>query len=87
LDLSVKRKAELVYMLDQDCGSCHGLTLKGGLGPALTLDRMKSRSVKQITKVILDGVPDTPMPPWRPILSEQEARYLAQVLISGDRGK
>ena len=27
------RQEELIYRLRQDCGSCHGMTLKGGLGP------------------------------------------------------
>jgi len=29
------RRAELLHLVRQDCGSCHGLTLKGGLGPSL----------------------------------------------------
>ncbi|HAF55336.1 MAG TPA: cytochrome C55X NirC, partial [Thauera sp.] len=31
-----QRARELIHIVRQDCGSCHGLTLKGGLGPALT---------------------------------------------------
>ena len=31
---SPERQAELIYRVEQDCGSCHGLTMKGGLGPA-----------------------------------------------------
>ena len=29
------RRAQLVHMVREDCGSCHGMTLKGGLGPSL----------------------------------------------------
>ena len=29
------RAAQLVRMVRQDCGSCHGMRLTGGLGPAL----------------------------------------------------
>lgn len=83
-DLSAKRQSELRYILQQDCGSCHGLTLKGGLGPALTLEQMQDRDESDLVAVILDGVPGTPMPPWRPLLSEQEAAFMAQVLKSGD---
>ncbi|MBY0432057.1 MAG: cytochrome C oxidase Cbb3, partial [Rhodospirillales bacterium] len=32
---SPARQAALFNLLAQDCGSCHGLTMKGGLGPAL----------------------------------------------------
>ena len=31
-----ERARELIHIVRQDCGSCHGLTLAGGLGPALT---------------------------------------------------
>lgn len=86
-DLTDKRQGELLYMLDQDCGSCHGLTLKGGLGPALKPDRLTDRSAADLAEVILDGIPGTPMPPWRPLISEQEALWLAQVLKAGDRVK
>ena len=33
--------------------------------------------------VILDGVPGTPMPPWRPLLTPAEAAWIAQKLKSG----
>jgi cytochrome c55X len=86
-ELSVKRQGELLYILEQDCGSCHGLTMKGGLGPALTLEAMRDRTLDDLTHMILDGVPGTPMPPWRPLLSEQEALFMAQVIKSGDKVK
>ena len=87
MELSAKRQGELLYILEQDCGSCHGLTMKGGLGPALTLEHMQDRALDDLTRVILDGVPGTPMPPWRPLLSEQEALFMAQVIKSGDKVK
>jgi hypothetical protein len=30
-----QRQKELIHLVRQDCGSCHGMTLQGGLGPAL----------------------------------------------------
>ena len=33
--------AKLGNLVRQDCGSCHGLTLKGGLGKPLTADHLK----------------------------------------------
>lgn len=86
-DLSAKRQGEILYILEQDCGSCHGLTMKGGLGPALTLESMQDLSVDDLVTVIMDGVPGTPMPPWRPLLSDQEALFMAQVLKTGDMVK
>ena len=36
------REAQLVRMVRQDCGSCHGMTLAGGLGPALTREALET---------------------------------------------
>ena len=58
------RQGELLYRLRQDCGSCHGMTLKGGLGPALLPDALAARSENDLAAVILNGVLGTPMPPW-----------------------
>ena len=82
-DISTARQTELVYVLEQDCGSCHGLTFKGGLGPALLPERFADRGADDLAEIILDGVPGTPMPPWRPLLKPNEAMWLAQILKSG----
>ncbi|HEY1361253.1 MAG TPA: cytochrome c [Xanthobacteraceae bacterium] len=75
--------AKLGELVRHDCGSCHGFTLRGGLGKPLTVDRLAQWDSDQLTQVILDGVPGTPMPPWRPLLSESEARWIADHLKSG----
>jgi len=82
-DISTARQTELMYVLEQDCGSCHGLTFKGGLGPALLPERLADRDADDLAAIILDGVPGTPMPPWRPLLKPHEAMWLAQILKSG----
>lgn len=74
---------KLANLVRQDCGSCHGLTLKGGLGKPLTADHLAQWSGEQLVHIILDGVPGTPMPPWRPLLSEAEARWIAEALKRG----
>jgi len=74
---------KLSNLVRQDCGSCHGLTLKGGLGKPLTTDRLAQWDREQIAHIILNGVPGTPMPPWRPLLSEAEARWIADALKRG----
>lgn len=83
-DIDHARQQELIYLLKQDCGSCHGLTLKGGLGPALLPQNLAGKSVDFLTQTILDGRPGTAMPPWRPLLKPQEGRWLAKVLINGE---
>ncbi len=77
------RRAELVNLVRQDCGACHGYTLKGGLGPSLLPEALAGRDLVVIESVILNGRPGTPMPPWRPFLSEAEARWIAEQLKKG----
>lgn len=68
----------------QDCGSCHGLTLKGGLGPDIRPQTIEHYDLDVLQDVILDGVPGTPMPPWRPLLTEAEAAWIAEYLLKGE---
>ena len=75
---------KLANLVRQDCGSCHGLTLKGGLGKPLTAEQLGPWDRDQLIRIILDGVPGTPMPPWRPLLSEPEARWIADRLKQGN---
>jgi cytochrome c55X len=77
------RQAELLRLLTQDCGSCHGLTLRGGLGPALTREALAGKSADMLRAVILHGRPGTPMPPWRPFMNEAEAAWLVKHLQAG----
>ena len=67
-------------MLAQDCGSCHGLTLRGGLGPPLNPDALAGKPPEYLAATILYGCPGTAMPPWKPFLSPGEADWLARRL-------
>ncbi len=82
-NISGQRQAELHNLLVQDCGSCHGMTMKGGLGPALTVDALKNKPRKMIEVTISHGRPGTPMPPWNKILSKEEIRWIVDILYSG----
>ena len=79
-ELSKAREAELHNLLKQDCGSCHGMTLKGGLGPALTSEALKDKPLELLTLTIREGRPGTPMPPWKYLLSEADIQWLAITL-------
>lgn len=79
--IPVRRQAELTHMVTQDCGSCHGLTLRGGLGKPITPADLAGRDPEGLTTIILDGLPGTAMPPWRPLLTEAEARWIADYLL------
>ena len=78
-----ERQATLLHRLKHDCGSCHGMTLKGGLGPPLLPDAIRARSEADLVEVILHGIPGTPMPPWDFELTAKEARWLVQRLKAG----
>jgi cytochrome c55X len=82
-EVSPDRAAELERLVVQDCGSCHGLTLKGGLGPDIRAATLAGRPVEGLTAIVLDGVPGTAMPPWHPLLTEAEARWIANYLLNG----
>ncbi len=81
--LSTERKAEIGHIVQQDCGSCHGLTLKGGLGPSLDPQRLNLYPPGFLQTTILHGRPGTPMPPWSAILSPSDIEYIASQLRSG----
>lgn len=78
-----ERQQELRSLLAQDCGACHGLTLKGGMGPPLLPESLAGKSDEFLAGTILDGRKGTPMPPWRPFLSREEALWLVGILRSG----
>ena len=40
-------------------------------------------SIEDLEAVILHGRPGTPMPPWKEILSETEAKWIGKQLKSG----
>jgi len=64
------RQQQLIHMVRHDCGSCHGLTLAGGLGPALVPEVLQSKPVEYLQAMILHGRPGTAIPGWQGLLSE-----------------
>jgi cytochrome c55X len=84
-DVAPDRQAEIIHLLKHDCGSCHGMRLQGGLGPALLAKRFSQWDTDQLALTILYGRPGTPMPPWRPFLTDREAYWLATQLKLGIR--
>jgi cytochrome c55X len=79
----VLRQNELVRMVRQDCGACHGMRLTGGLGPALTRAALADKPVQAMAATIYHGRPGTPMPSWRGLLSETDAQWIAEQLLRG----
>ena len=78
-----QRQAELLYLLKHDCGSCHGMTRQGGLGPPLLPEDLRDRPQLLLVNTVLDGRSGTPMPPWRGLITEGEATWIARSLKEG----
>ncbi|HRP27318.1 MAG TPA: cytochrome c, partial [Burkholderiaceae bacterium] len=55
--VSPERQQTLVHIVRQDCGACHGLQLTGGLGPAITRERMADFPYDSLVAVIYHGRP------------------------------
>lgn len=79
----VARAQDLVRMVRQDCGACHGMRLTGGLGPALTRESLVDIPLDSLVATIFHGRPGTAMPPWRAMITEPEARWIAGRLQDG----
>ena len=80
---SSARQTELLNLLRQDCGSCHGMRLTGGLGLPLTPEALKDKSPEALIQTVLYGRSGTPMPPWNPFLTEAEAGWIVDILLKG----
>ena len=81
--LDAARKQEIATIVQQDCGSCHGLTLKGGHGPNLNPERLQLFPDNFLKITIQHGRPGTPMPPWGPLMTTAEIDYIATQLRAG----
>ncbi|MGE5104243.1 MAG: c-type cytochrome [Betaproteobacteria bacterium] len=81
---TLARQRELVRLLHRDCGACHGLRLTGGLGPPLTRGALRDKPDETLTTTIMFGRAGTPMPPWRPFMTEAEAAWLVAHLKQGE---
>lgn len=76
-------ETELIRLVRQDCGACHGMALQGGLGAPLTREALAGQSVEALEVIILHGKHGTAMPPWKSLLTEAEAHWIAERLIEG----
>ena len=82
-DIPPERRAALLNLLRQDCGSCHGMTLQGGLGPALLPATLADKPAEGLVATIVYGRPGTAMPPWHRFLAEDEAQWIVARLMEG----
>ncbi|TLX57595.1 hypothetical protein DN824_10900 [Stutzerimonas nosocomialis] len=77
------RQGQLEHLLVQDCGSCHGLRMTGGLGPALTRDAIADTPRANLIATVTYGRPGTAMPGWSALLDEHDIAWLVDLLLEG----
>jgi len=82
-EIDAARQDELRYFVKHDCGSCHGMTMRGGLGPALLPDRLSAMPKSFLVSTILEGRPGTAMPGWKSMLTADEAAWITEQLQGG----
>jgi mono/diheme cytochrome c family protein len=82
-EIPPERAAQLRHVLIQECGSCHGLTMRGGLGAPLRPENLAGKHDSALQAIILYGIEGLPMPAWNWMLSEAEAAYLVKILREG----
>lgn len=77
------RRQELVSLVRNDCGSCHGITMKGGLGSPLLPESLSGKPNISLRETILKGRPGTAMPGWSNFMNESEAELIVVMLKEG----
>ena len=77
------RQKEISHLVRQDCGSCHGMSLAGGLGLPLRPETLRDKPKESLVATILYGRPGTAMPPWGPFLTEAEAEWIVEMMLKG----
>lgn len=81
--LSEERQQKLMHLLKQDCGSCHGMTMKGGLGPALLPENLAKTPSYVLVNTIKYGRETLAMPAWDSLLNTAEIEWLVAQLKKG----
>ena len=59
------------------------MTLKGGLGPALLPKNLSAQPKDYLVTTIMEGRKNTAMPPWKTMLSQQDAVWITEQLQTG----
>jgi cytochrome c55X len=77
------RQRELVRLVRQDCGACHGMRLQGGLGSPLLPSALGDKPAESLVATVLQGRPGSAMPPWRSMLTTEEAEWIVGRLREG----
>lgn len=78
-----ERQKAIIELVRNDCGSCHGGKLKGGLGPPLRPENLQDKAPESLRETILHGRAGGAMPPWSDFLTVEEADWVVNQLLKG----
>lgn len=78
-----ERERDLIRLVRQDCGACHGMQLTGGLGLPLTPQALRDKPAESLVATVIGGRQGTPMPSWKTILSTRDAEWIVEHLLAG----
>lgn len=77
------RQKAISHIVVQDCGSCHGLQFKGGLGPSLLPEDLAGKPKEYLFVTIKYGRDGSAMPPWSRFFNDEEIHWMVDQLQKG----
>lgn len=80
---SAEKQAEIKRLLQNTCSSCHGVDLKGAIGPALKPETLANKADDMLIDTIYNGRKGTMMSSWKASMNKEEIAWLVGILKSG----
>jgi cytochrome c55X len=80
---SAEKQAEIRTMLKNTCSACHGVDLKGAIGPALKPETLANKADEMLIDTIYNGRKGTMMSSWKAMMNKDDIAWLVGVLKSG----
>lgn len=80
---SADKQTEIRTMLKNMCSACHGVDLKGAMGPALKPETLANKADDMLIDTIYNGRKGTMMSSWKASMNKDEIAWLVGVLKSG----
>ena len=87
LHAQIQRAGKVNEIYAENCASCHGEQMEGGLAPSMLDDAwLRGGDDESLARSIREGLPENGMPPWAGLLSEEDIRSLV-IYIREQRGR
>lgn len=80
---TAERQTEIRELVKNTCAGCHGVDLKGAMGPSLQPAALASKTDELLIETITNGRKGTMMSSWKSTFSADEIKWLVGSLKSG----